>query len=260
MATPQVITEQFRAQARFPWGDFPDVLRNGNLGELREQPEYVAAKAGDSAAALDLADRLVRPTFVEDLRRFEAMHERLVLLPVLAEERSGSNKIPLMFADVLANKLGWGVETDIAQVVRAWHTDAGSDHRLVVHSQFDGNIDRSVGYVLIDDTLTMGGTIADLRGYIMSRGGTVVGAAVAVAHEGAVHLPIRKRMVHWSLHAMSSVSESSASPKERPATSEKPYRLTPSEVDSLRLEMRSASEWARAELARRYPERTVVKK
>lgn len=32
---------------RYPWGNFPDVIRNGDLGELKREPEYLVAKAGD---------------------------------------------------------------------------------------------------------------------------------------------------------------------------------------------------------------------
>jgi hypothetical protein len=40
-------------------------------------------------------------------------------------------------------------------------------------------------------------------------------------------------------------------PDRKPDTSEKPFLLTPSEIDSLRQEMRASSEWAKRELRRR---------
>ena len=179
---------------RFLWGDFPDVLRNGNLGELKQQPEYMAAKSGESEAALNLASRIIRTDFVEAVSRLGGSHPKPVLLPVLAVESVGRNKIPQMLAETLSARLGWRTESGIVQISRAMHTDSGADHRLVSHSFFDGKIDPDAGYILIDDTLTMGGTLADFRGFIMSRGGQVMGAAVAVAHEGALHLPIRDKM------------------------------------------------------------------
>ncbi len=48
-------------------------------------------------------------------------------------------------------------------------------------------------------------------------------------------------------------TESNVSPREKPGTCTKPFRLTPSEVDSLRQEMNNAGEWMEAELKRRYP-------
>lgn len=179
---------------RFPWGDFPDVLRNGNLGGLKQQPEYMAAKSGDSEAALNLVSRIIRTDFVEAVSRFGASQTKPVLLPVLAAESVGRNKIPLMLAETLSARLGWRTESGVVQISRAMHTNSGADHRLVSRSLFDGEIDPDAGYILIDDTLTMGGTLADLRGFIMSRGGQVIGAAVAVAHEGALRLPVSDRM------------------------------------------------------------------
>lgn len=51
----------------------------------------------------------------------------------------------------------------------------------------------------------------------------------------------------------SGAMESNVSPREKRDTCTKPYRLTPSEIDSLRQEMHTAGEWAKAELKRRYP-------
>ena len=33
---------------RAPWGSFPKVIRNGDLGALKDEREYQAAKSGDS--------------------------------------------------------------------------------------------------------------------------------------------------------------------------------------------------------------------
>ena len=88
---------------RAPWGDFPPVIRNGDLGALRDEPEYQAAKAGNKQA--------------------------------------GQN------------------------------------------------------YLVVDDTLTMGGTIASLRGYVENHGGKVVAALVMTAHEGAVDLAVKAKML-----------------------------------------------------------------
>ncbi len=95
---------------RSPWEDFPAVLRNADIGTLKREPEYPAAKAGDARAALELADR-------------------------------------------------------------------------------------------------MGGTLADLRGFVLHAGGQVLGAAVAVAHEGALNLPIRPKMVE-NIHYKHGIQES----------------------------------------------------
>ena len=53
---------------RVPWGDFPKVIRNGNLRALQGEPEYQAAKAGDKQAALDLVDRLLADDAVQRIK------------------------------------------------------------------------------------------------------------------------------------------------------------------------------------------------
>jgi hypothetical protein len=171
------------------------VLRNANIGMLKREPEYLAAKSGNSGAALDMADRLITAGFVESVRGMGGEHPSPVLLPVLAEESAGPNKIPEMFARTLAYRLGWKVEERVVQITRAYRTDSGADHRLVTHPEFAGKVDPEAGYILIDDTLTMGGTLSDLRGFVLHAGGQALGAAVAVAHEGALNLPIRPQMV-----------------------------------------------------------------
>jgi len=99
------MADEWTSAPRFPWGDFPDVVRNGNLGELKKQPEYAAAKSGDSEAALNLASRIIRPEFEVALAGLGSRHPRPVLLPVLAEEFAGNNRIPLAFAEVLSERL-----------------------------------------------------------------------------------------------------------------------------------------------------------
>lgn len=50
-------------------------------------------------------------------------------------------------------------------------------------------------YIVVDDTLTMGGTIASLRGYIENNGGKVMAASVMTAHEGALDLAVKPKML-----------------------------------------------------------------
>ena len=179
---------------RAPWGNFPTVIRNGDLGSLSAEPEYAAAKAGDWQAALDIVDRLLSSDTVAGVHEALAGAQPLVL-PVLAQEASGRNKIPLAFANVLAHRLGLQVETGIGQRAVVGRTGSGSDHRLVANPTFAGEVQRGQAYLIVDDTLSMGGTLASLRGYLENRGGHVVLAAVMTAHHGAVDLPVKQKML-----------------------------------------------------------------
>ena len=113
---------------RAPWGDFPAVIRNGNLGELNREPEYEAGKAGSILNALKLINKLL----LDDTLKFiqDHIHGETYLLPVLAIEKSGNNKLPLAMAIVLAEQLELEVEFDIVQCDKIVRTNKGADYRL----------------------------------------------------------------------------------------------------------------------------------
>ncbi len=179
---------------RAAWGDFPKVIRNGDLGDLSKEPEYQAAKQGDMEAALNLVDRLVSDETVSQIKELIG-DETPRILPVLAAEAAGNNKIPLAFAEVLADRLGLTVETGIIQAEKVNRTNSGADHRLAFNPSFLGDVAAGQKYLVVDDTLTMGGTLASLRGYVENRGGSVMAASVMTAHQGAVDMAVKPKML-----------------------------------------------------------------
>ena len=181
--------DSFKSE-RAPWGDFPSIIRNGDLGTLQQEPEYQAAKNGDSAAALALVNRLLTNETVSKIKATIG-DRRPLLVPVLAVESAGNNKIPLAMAEVLAERLGLETEIGILQREKIGRTNSGADHRLAFNPTFTGAVKQGQEYLILDDTLTMGGTIAALRGFIENRGGKVIAASVMTAHPGAVDISVK---------------------------------------------------------------------
>ena len=179
---------------RSPWGNFPAVIRNGDLGELQQQPEYTLAKAGDTDAAHDLAERLLRNGTIDQIRNIIG-NDQPRIVPVLAEEASGHNKIPLAMAFEVGKRLGLDVDVSIFQTERVARTGEGADYRLAFNPSFDGPVKKGGKYLVFDDTLTMGGTIASLRGFLENRGGNVIAAAVMTAHLGALNIAVKPSML-----------------------------------------------------------------
>ena len=179
---------------RASWGDFPPVIRNGDLHSSKKESEYQAAKAGNMLAAINLVERLLTDDTVEKIRR-RIMDSKPLVLPVLAVETSGNNKIPLAMAEVLAKRLNLEVESNIVQSERVGRTGTNANHRLAFNPSFEGEVKTGQAYLIIDDTLLMGGTIASLRGYIENRDGRVIGASVMDAQEGAVDIAVKPKML-----------------------------------------------------------------
>ena len=179
---------------RAPWNDFPPVIRNGDLKELSNEPEYAAAKAGDEHKAGELIGKLINDETLNQLK--ELIGDRKpIIVPILADETAGKNKIPLATADLIAHELNLEVSKDIVQINHVGRTGTGIDHRFAHQPMFSGEVDADKEYLIIDDTLSVGGTIAAARGYIENRGGKVLGAAVMTAHEGAVNIAVKSNML-----------------------------------------------------------------
>lgn len=162
---------------RAPWGDFPDALIHAPESAVKRHPDYSAAKAGDVAAAVRLvADTLDESAVTRLSELVGGATPRLA--GVHAVEGQSVNVIPVALAATLSQRLGWPVETGIIQINRVGHTGADGYHRLATPALFGGAVESGTSYVLVDDFLGQGGTLANLRGYIEQHGGSVTAATV----------------------------------------------------------------------------------
>lgn len=160
---------------RTPWGTFPDVLIHASESAVKQHPAYKLAKSGDDDAAADL----VFDTFsIEKTLALEALVADKIptLVSAHAFEREGVNAIPEVFADQLGKVLGWPVDAGVVQVNVVAHTGANGFWRLARQAEFEGPVTLGRDYVLVDDFVGMGGTLANLKGYIETQGGRVLAA------------------------------------------------------------------------------------
>ena len=151
----------------------PDAIIGSTLGSASKHPDYAAAKGGDVAAATRLAVDLVTPEMVAKVAAALG-GARPRVLPVAAEEASGRNKIPRAVSEVLAARLGLETATGIVQANRARRTGLDGLDRIFAPVDFAGAVEPG-DYLLVDDTLTQGGTFAALASHIREGGGNVVG-------------------------------------------------------------------------------------
>lgn len=116
--------------------------------------------------------RTLSQRIVEQLRRYGA--ESPTLVSAHAYEAEGVNAIPEALADELANCLDWPVESSIVQINVVGHTGADGFTRLARQAAFDGEVKPGATYVLVDDFVGQGGTLANLRGHVLAGGGRVL--------------------------------------------------------------------------------------
>lgn len=145
---------------------------------MKNHPDYVAAKAGDVEAAARLVEDLVGPQEIAEAKaKFPA---GTIFVAVHAQEASGLNAIPMALADHYAAIVGGTVDREIVQANRTYHTGATAMERLVSRPQFDGAVEKGASYAVVDDVITLGGTLAEASNFIQSNGGKVAGTIVLV--------------------------------------------------------------------------------
>lgn len=156
----------------FSWGEnFPLLYNHTSIAYLKRCSGFNSAKRGSMRDALQVAACTVKSRRIQELRE---KYPQAVLLPV-----RGKNKLP----EALARTIGLSVNTNIRQLQKAQappRKDLSAMARLLHKPCFRGSVLGGENYIIVDDIVTQGGTVAALRQFILSKGGFVV-AVVALA-------------------------------------------------------------------------------
>ena len=153
------------------WGNsFPAVINHTSSSVARHHPDFNAAKRGDFDAAIRLVDDLVKDEKVLDVAtRYPNAH----VAYIHKRNSDGTNMIPAAFAAKFS-AAGMTVEDDIIAVTTVSHTNASDVARLGRRMRFEGEVTKGADYVILDDFITSGAELRDMRDYISSKGGNVV--------------------------------------------------------------------------------------
>jgi hypothetical protein len=173
-----------QAGLRHPFAkDFPNVVvqqpANSSV-RIMSHPDYAAAKRGNDAAAARVVFDSLDNRAMDRLQGLIGSR-RPTVVPVQASEAGGRNALPVLYARELAERFGLPVDTDIVQANRAFRTGAGADYRMRHRTEFQGAVQPGTDHLLVDDAVTMGGTLADLHSHIIGNHGKVVGATTLMA-------------------------------------------------------------------------------
>jgi hypothetical protein len=173
---------------RIPLYDFPDVVMHAADTIVLRHQHYRAAKAGDIVAADRLVADLVNSECVDRLNSMLTGYSSAELVSVHALETEGVNEIPAALGKWLAKQSKLTINDSIVQSNSVGHTKADGFHRLAHQAAFFGEVRSGQHYLIVDDFVGQGGTLANLIGFIHSRGGRVLGATVLTGRAYSVKL------------------------------------------------------------------------
>jgi hypothetical protein len=161
--------------SRTPWHDLPPVVLHSTESSVKKHAFYGAAKSGSGQAAAELVRQLASPVATETLRNLIG-EQRPILVSAHAQEAQGINAIPEALANQLGADLGLDVASGVIQNNIVMHTGAGGFERLARQASFEGPIVPGREYLMVDDFVGQGGTLANLKGHIEINGGHVIAA------------------------------------------------------------------------------------
>jgi len=157
----------FAKSYRVSWQkNFPKVILNAPVGNAAKHVDFQFAKAGDIFAAVKLVNDTINQEAIARLEKIIG-NQKPLLVPVHAEEAISINEIPVAYAAVLGMKFDLKVELNIVQSAKVSRTGSDGFSRLAFPPPFSGEPSNYATHaIIIDDTLTQGGTLANLRGYL----------------------------------------------------------------------------------------------
>ena len=178
---------------------FPDAILLADETTTKRHALYAAAKTGNDLAAANLVDSLVDESGVRAVQALVAKASKSdapLLVSAHAYEREGVNAIPAALAQLLGHRLGLEFSAAVTQSNVVSHTGADGYGRLARQARFEGDIHREREYVMVDDFIGQGGTLANLRGWIEKQGGKVVGAIGLTGKPYSAKLSPSKEQLH----------------------------------------------------------------
>lgn len=172
---------------RTPWQNFPPVLVHTSMVSMKSHPGYLAAKSGDSRSARELVNSFFKPSVLSGTPPVD------YVVPVMQLDVGQQwNALPLELARLSARVLHAKILPLIVQDNIVHHTGADSIRRLLDQPSFTGKV-LPGRYLIVDDVVTLGATLANLRGWIESNG-----AHVALAPTLSASLFSTRLVPDWS--------------------------------------------------------------
>lgn len=179
---------------RVPWpSNFPDAFVNvpwasadKRIATLKSHPLYNAAKGQRNIeAAITIVDDLHNLESVLSLADYvEQQGGKPKIIAPSCQPGDSNNALAVGYAQWLSHELDWDVDTEVFQQKTVSRDLSPNWRRIANRCDFYGEIDKSASYVIVDDVITTGGTLADLRSFIERKGGRVIAMSAIALGDG----------------------------------------------------------------------------
>jgi hypothetical protein len=167
-----------------------DALIYAFIDEVKNHPDYQLAKSGHYENAVLLAQSFLNENIIQKL---DNNYKNPIILPIMAEEKQGKNAIPMGMADVINRYTGWKVSENIYQTNKAGHTGANGWHRITTPALFMGDVVIGAEYLILDDFIGMGSTLANVKSFIENAGAKIAGVEVLTGKPESSQLYLRSK-------------------------------------------------------------------
>lgn len=157
-------------KTKFNWEqNFPPIFTHTSVSFLKQCMEFNKAKFGNMESAKKVVDQCIKLDKINELKQ---KYPDAILLPVISR-----NKLPHAFAEKIKMEICTTVHI-CSSVKRKFLSGM---ERLVHRPVYKGIINTGKKYIIVDDIVSQGGTIAELRKFIINQGG-IVCAITALTH------------------------------------------------------------------------------
>lgn len=166
-----------------------DCRPDTTIKSIFDNENYNSAKKGaDTAAALSICRRALDKAYtarvqmeLQSLRR-QGYGEPILVAPC---KPTSKNVLAKTAADLLGKKLNIEVDTDIQEVpCKSRHDMMDCRVRFFQRPEFTGPVQQGRLYILVDDMVSTGVTLAELRSHIVKNGGHVAFACSLASSDG----------------------------------------------------------------------------
>lgn len=149
-----------------------------SLANLKGNPFYIKAKNGDPKSAVKLIEIVITKEKMKKLLPiFKSVKDDKIIIIAFnfGLESEGKNKIPEKMADEVSQYFK-ATTQPLYQKEKVYHTGMKSTlERMLNTPLFEGEVIKGATYVIVDDVVSSGNTLASMKGHIEHNGGKVKG-------------------------------------------------------------------------------------